>query len=566
VLLALAMGSVIQAAGWAQTSNFALVRALSHGSAKIDPYSWETRDSSYYQGHFYSVKAPGMAFLVLPFYAGLKAVGAESFSKQMALNARESGALRWYRAGVPSGQYAGNLALARETRSRIEFYTPLVWMLGLLVVVIPALILMLIVRSLGDVLAPGFGALAAVATGAGTLILPFSTLFFSHVLAATLVLGAFAVLWRERERETNLKSLLAAGLLCGFAVTTEYPLALAGVVLGVYAISRQGFRERAAVLRRGAIYSAGAVLGVVPLLAYNVLAFGSVSHFSYADAVALQGESGHDKLGLNSGGFFGIDVPSLHNAFDLLFSVKGLFVAAPVLLLAFVGLVLMKRDGRRAEAYVIGSIFALYLLYNSGYWLPFGGGSPGPRFLIPVIPFLGIALAPAFRRLPATALALLVPSVLVMATATVTLPMIGNGDVGLWVHLVGEHNYEQTIVSVLGADNNLAGLLPFLICLTGSLLLAIYAATPLRVRKDAVVGAASVLVWALAAAIAPHAPAAVTVGEEHSFAPLIWTAIALAFVLIGAVLAIENWPRRRDPVLARDIEDDQVAAAFAGDS
>ena len=49
-------------------------------------------------------------------------------------------------------------------------------------------------------------------------------------------------------------------------------------------------------------------------------------------------------------------------------------------------------------------------IYDSGYWLPFGGGSPGPRFLIPMLPFLAVGLACAWRRFPATTLALAVPS------------------------------------------------------------------------------------------------------------------------------------------------------------
>ena len=36
----------------------------------------------------------------------------------------------------------------------------------------------------------------------------------------------------------------------------------------------------------------------------------------------------------------------------------------------------------------VGGLGLAYLLYNSGYWLPFGGGTPGPRFLVVTLPFL----------------------------------------------------------------------------------------------------------------------------------------------------------------------------------
>ena len=80
--VALAWGFVMQASGWAQTANFALVRALSHGTPVIDRYHWETRDKSYFEGHYYSVKAPGLPMLTLPLYETLDAAGAQSLSRR----------------------------------------------------------------------------------------------------------------------------------------------------------------------------------------------------------------------------------------------------------------------------------------------------------------------------------------------------------------------------------------------------------------------------------------------------------------------------------------------------
>jgi hypothetical protein len=557
ILLAIAMGSVIQAMGWAQTSNYALVRAMEHGTAQIDEYSWETRDSSWYNGHYYSVKAPGMALLVLPFSRGMKALGVDQLGPAMIEGARSGNALRWARAGVPSGMYANSLKLATQTRARITNYTPFVWLLSLLACVIPALLIMFIIRAIGDQLAPGFGTLAAFATGAGTLILPFSTLFFSHVISAAMVLGAFAILWRERKAPTRLGLVFAAGLLGGFAITTEYPLALASVIIGIYALARFGFGDKRELLNRTGAYAAGGLLGVLPLVIYNKLAFGSVSYFSYNNAIAEQGSNGHAVLGLNDGGFFGITTPSFTNAFDLLFSAKGLFLLSPVLLMAFFGLVLIWRSGKRAEAGVIGAIFAAYLLYNAGYWLPFGGGSPGPRFLIPVIPFLGLALAPAFKKLPATALALTLPSVLVMATATATLPMIGNGDVGIWPRLVQMVNFEQTWLNAFGVDNKWWGILPFVIPLFAALGCVIAATVPMRIKpRDVSIATAAVLAWALAAMAAPRHPVPVTPGNDHTYAPfvLILAALALALVAGTSLAQRATFARRR-----RQVVNDQVA-------
>ena len=87
----------------------------------------------------------------------------------------------------------------------------------------------------------------------------------------------------------------------------------------------------------------------------------------------------------------------------------------------------------RAEARAIGAVALAYLVYNAGYWLPMGGGSPGPRFLIPILPFLAIGLGPAWRRWPAVTLALTAISATTMVAATMSYPMIGTQDPGEWV-------------------------------------------------------------------------------------------------------------------------------------
>jgi hypothetical protein len=241
-------------------------------------------------------------------------------------------------------------------------------------------------------------------------------------------------------------------------------------------------------------------VGVAPLVGYNLWAFGSFTHFSYHDAVAYQGDSGHDLLGLNDEGFFGIGVPDPWVAVKLLFAAKGLLVLSPVLVLAVVGTVLLYRRGRRAEALTIGGVAFAYLLYNAGYWLPFGGGTPGPRFLIPTLPFLAVPLAIAFKRFPLTSLALAVPSAVLLVTATTTLPLIGNDDVGAWTHLVRVGVFQHTFVSVLGGDNSWPAIAPVLLALAVAIGFAV-AATPKAVSREGWWPVLAVIAWALVAAL-----------------------------------------------------------------
>ena len=313
----------------------------------------------------------------------MKAGGAERVAHSARVRAESNGGVPWAARTLPVASYGYSRDRAVAARAAIADTAPLTWVLGLFGVLLPAVALLVIVARLTDRVAPGTGTAAALTLGAATLILPFSTLYFSHVLSALLSFAAFALVWNEREGPPRLGRLAVAGLLAGLAIVCEYPLAITAIIVGLYAISRRG----GGLIGRGAAYGAGLAAGVAPLIAYQWWAFGSPLHTSYVGAVATTGNSGHDVLGLNDDGVFGITLPRVGDALLLLFSGRGLLTLAPVLVMAIVGVVMIHRCGRRAEARVIAAVAPAYLVYNAGYWLPMGGGSPGPRFLIPVLPF-----------------------------------------------------------------------------------------------------------------------------------------------------------------------------------
>lgn len=463
VLVALSYATVIQAIGWNQTSHYALVRALDHGTAHIDPYQSTTGDKAFYRGHWYSARAPGLAFFNLPAYKVLRAAGATSHPR-VWINRRHN--------------------------------DEMIWLVGLWGAVLPGLLTLLLIRYLGERLERGFGTAAAVTAGLGTLILPFSTLLFSHVLSMLLAFASFVLLWREFERPAppRLAAIAVAGLLIGYGLTTEYPILFAGIVLGCYAgLGGAGARVPLRVATRALTFAGGVAVGLVPLALYDKWAYGSFTHIAYAD------------IPKQHAGFFGIRVPNPAVAIEILFSSRGLLTLAPVLIMGIVGIALLYRRGRRAEATVITAVTLLYLAYNSGYYLPYGGTVPGPRFMITVLPFLSVPIALSFRRFPGPTLALAGFSAAGMIIPTLTKPMVSaEGDTGIWTKLLGGGQFQATVAGLAGVRNQWLALIPFLVPAAAAAALATWVTTRLRISgRSALAGAACAGGWALFAAFGP---------------------------------------------------------------
>ena len=477
VTFAISCAFVVQSPGWAQTSYMSLTKALSTGTPQIDRWHWQTHDVAYTNGHYYSVKPPGLAFATLPLYQALDGAGAGQLAHDARVRAESGGGAPWASRTLPVAQYGYSKARAVAAREAIVDDAPMTWALGLLGVLAPAVALLVLVARGAERIARGTGAAVALTLGVGTLMLPFSTLYFSHVLSALLSFAAFALVWRERSRSAGggglrATALALAGLLAGLAVVCEYPLGITALVVGVYALMP---RSPGAV-RRALSYGGGLAAGVAPLLAYHWWAFGSPLHMTYENAVAKTGRSGHAELGLNDGGFFGITLPRPNAALELLFSGRGLLTLAPVLVLAIAGVVALRRErgGRhRSEATVILVLALAYFVYNAGYWLPMGGGSPGPRFLFPILPFLALGLAIAWRRWPAVTLALTAISATTMTAATISYPMIGANDPGAWVERMEAGVWQHSLLDLAGIAHGLVAIAPFAVGIAVALALGV---------------------------------------------------------------------------------------------
>jgi len=337
-------------------SRLCLTHALVNGRFTVDDcVSPYTVDKASYGGHYYSNKAPGMSLLEVP---SAEAIGIPS----------------------PSAWQWEDLRLwgVRVLSSGLAF-----------------LACAFLVGRVCEGLAPGCGGLALVAFALGTLVAPFAVANFDHLPAAALGFAAFLLAWRGRP--------LAAGLAAGAAVLCEYEAAFVAVVVGAYVALRGG--------RQVYHYVRGALPGIALLWTYDWLAFGAPWHAAvhYTDNAVTEQQRG---------GLLGVHLPSARSTWLTLAGNRGLLVVTPVVAAAAYGLWLLWRRGLRAEALTCAVVFGGFLLGEFGYFDPYAGTSPGPRYLVASLPFLAVGLGPAFAQLRRVTLALAAVSV-VATTASV---------------------------------------------------------------------------------------------------------------------------------------------------
>jgi len=346
--------------GWNANTRIGLTFALvDRGTITIDGYHdhplTQTDDKAFYKGHYYCDKSPALSFLAVPFYGLAKRILAHS-----AIEAKVVFARQWC----------------------------IVWTVGLLGALAAALfyrLMRLFGATGGEALALTFFLVY------GTNLGGYTSLFFPYLPATACLLGAYVLSLSVRERAEPLGRARAAaiGFLISMAAFFEYFFGLAAAALAALVFATMRPRRRFVWLVVGALPPAAA------LFAFNYTVFDNlVGPYRYeARADFLQGMSA---------GFMGITRPNLSVLYYLtIHPYKGLFFYSPMLYGFFLGSFWTDRLGRRrADLAAAWAILVAYLLFNSSYYLWWGGWSMGSRHLIPLLPFLFMPILASLRRGP----------------------------------------------------------------------------------------------------------------------------------------------------------------------
>ena len=387
VLLFASFAYFYQAGGWNQNSRFALVRAITNeGTLNIDPFTNSTGDKAFYNGHYYSDKAPGLALAAVPVVAAVRPI---------------------YRAfGGDAETYEGLALLS---------YLATVATAGLFTA-LAGVCLFTLCLELG---ATRGGALfAALTFTVATPMWTLATIFIGHGFGAALLVFAFAAAMRigtdvaagigptSPSRDVRLGAIV--GFSAGWATVSEFPAVVPAVLLALLSAVNAWPLGRARAVRVLGTLAVSALACAAVLMAYQYACFGSPFHVTYASEIGFEGMRQ---------GVFGVELPRMIRLRRILFGeYRGLLPLAPVLAVAPLGLIAMlwaplKPDttdsgtaeavARRRRAAIVAGLIAIYfIMLNASYAYWEGGWSFGPRHASPAIPFLALGLAFLWTMLP----------------------------------------------------------------------------------------------------------------------------------------------------------------------
>jgi len=336
-------------------SRFFLVSAIvDFGSFSIDPYHHWTNDKSFFGGRYYSNKAIGAPLLGVPVYWATRQFFIRD--QYQPLTAIEKYLIRIVTTTLPFA-----------VLGVVLFRTAGLWGAGLK-------------RAVWVVFAYSFGSIALV----------HSTLFSGHQTAASFAFFSFFMITRMNNRKdmpepTSLSSLIfpfLSGVFAGVAALADYTAIFIALVLSAYVIfSRMPWRFKI-------IFIIGGGICVLVLAGYNWACFGHPLSFSYDHLSFDEFKAGSAK------GVFGISTPNPKALLAILMSPsRGLFFIMPVFLFSITGFIAMwRRRIFRSETLVLSVIIFGYIMINSGFYGWHGGWTFGPRYLVPMLPFLAIPM------------------------------------------------------------------------------------------------------------------------------------------------------------------------------
>jgi hypothetical protein len=325
-------------------------------------------DSALYEDRYYSDRNPGLALLTYGFYQVLRPLE------------------RWMHPLTLDPKMARRYLPDQEKRIVIVMLVPA--LSGTL------LMLGMIALATSQSSPSAAAAVAALALMAGTLLLRYSTLFYSHITAAALLTWGLWLIFRFRQSAST--TALAAGVgLLSLAVLVEHLLVFAFAPVLIY-LAVYG---RKTLLQPG-VLAAVMIAGLLPmavLMLYNWVCFDSpfsLAHFHHSTDTANHQLSTLFQperiLGVLQNLLLGAPREEVGRQ-DL----TGLLSSSPFLLIVLIPLIrgVFNRSKPKPETLVLAASIVLIMLGASSFHSPYGGWDRDYRYFLVIVPLLAPFIA-----------------------------------------------------------------------------------------------------------------------------------------------------------------------------
>ena len=334
-------------------SRLALIESLAERQTFIIDESifLTPKDVAYYDGHYYSIHAPGQAFLGVPVYLFCKWLFSIFFTEP------SFDLIRWH--------------------IRFVFLITIVLISTFAVILVYSICKLFNMSELASIL-------TAFVYAFGTIAWVYSQAFFPHPLSAFLLLVGvyFIIKSLKNEEQKPQRFLFISGLAMGYAILTEYTNFLVIVVITIYYFVYTVKVDKAEIKGKAKKF----ILFLIPVCACLIV-LGIINYTLY-DSFFETGYS-HDPI---AGSAVGFTTPLNEGLYGLLFSeLRGLFYYSPILVIGCYGFQRFVKQNPY-EAFLFGSSLLSILLLFSTWHTWWGGACYGPRFLLPVLSFLTIPL------------------------------------------------------------------------------------------------------------------------------------------------------------------------------